>query len=109
MIDGKIRYRFTETPGQYRLKGILSGPVLRGFSVNLQAGDTDLTRIENDQLDEFLGAGRYQLASQRVEIQRKQGTSRRGQEFYPLLVIMVLVVLGVEYMMSNRFYSSPVG
>ena len=104
-VGDQIRYRFTETPGTYRIKGDRSGPVLRGFSVNLNEAETDLTRIMPAEVDEVLGAGRYQLATEKDEIQRQQGTSRRGQEFYPLLVLLVAVIMGVEYIMANKFYS----
>ncbi len=104
-INSEIKYRFTDYPGQYRLKGVQS-PVLRGFSVNLPESSTDLQRMELDELDGILGPDRYQLATQKDEIQRQQGTTRRGQEFYPLLMLMLLVVFGVEYLMSNRFYQS---
>jgi hypothetical protein len=104
-IDGKIRYRFTETPGNYRLKGQMDEIVLRGFSANLAADETDLTRITPSELDQILGAESYQLATERTEIQRQQGTTRRGQEFYPVLLLLLAVILGVEYLMSNRFYS----
>ena len=79
---------------------------MRGFSVNLPEAATDLTRVEIDELDGVLGPERYQLAKKKDEIQRQQGTTRRGQEFYPLLMLMLLVVFGVEYLMSNRFYQS---
>ena len=105
-VDGRIRFRFNDTPGHYRLKGIFDQRVvLRGFSSNLSAAATDLTRLRPDELDQFLGAGRYELATQQSEIQRQQGTTRRGQEFYPLIVIMMLVIMSVEFLMSNRFYS----
>lgn len=100
-----IRYRFTQSPGQYRLKGKLNETVLRGFSANLGDGETDLSRMEPAELDAVLGRGRYQMANQQEQLQRQQGTTRRGQEFYPLLLFMLVVVLGLEYLMSNRFYS----
>ena len=102
---GHVRYRFTDHPGQYRMKGV-EDPVLRGFSVNLSESTTDLTRVELDNLDTVLGVDRYQLAKQKNEIQRQQGTTRRGQEFYPLLMLMMLVAFAVEYLLSNRFYTS---
>ncbi len=106
-VDGKLRYRFIDFPGHYRLKGVMDQTVvLRGFSANIGSAVTDLTRIEPDQLDAFLGAERYKLARQRDEIQRQQGATRRGQEFYPLVVLMMLIVMAVEYLMSNRFYRS---
>ncbi|MEL7497051.1 MAG: BatA domain-containing protein [Planctomycetota bacterium] len=105
-VEGKIRYRFNNTPGHFRLRGIFDEQVvLKGFSSNLSVAATDLSRLRPEELDEFLGSERYQLATQKNEIQRQQGTTRRGQEFYPLVVIMMLVILGVEYLMSNRFYS----
>ncbi len=106
-VGGKVRYRFTDYPGHYRMKGLFNDEVvLRGFSANLDQAATDLTRIEPDELDTFLGPDRYQLARQKNEIQRQQGAMRRGQEFYPLMVLMMLVVMAVEFLMSNRFYQS---
>ena len=103
--DGSIRYRFTDSPGQYRLRGNFEGPVNRGFSVNLPLGETDLTRIQPADLDKVFGANRYQLARKKDEIQRQQGTMRRGQEFYPLLLLLLVIVLGMEHLLANRFYS----
>ena len=104
-VDDQLRYRFTETPGAYRLKGDRNGPVVRGFSVNLNDAETDMTRMVPADLDKVLGAGRYQLATKKDEIQRQQGTARRGQEFYPLLILLAVVLMAVEYLMSNKFYS----
>ncbi|MFT7631811.1 MAG: hypothetical protein ACI87E_002851 [Mariniblastus sp.] len=106
-VNGKVRFRFIEAPGHYRLKGVMDDEVvMRGFSANISNAVTDLSRVKPDQLDSILGIDRYQLATQKEEIQRQQGTTRRGQEFYPLLVLMMLVVMSVEFLMSNRFYGS---
>ncbi len=99
-----IRYGFTDMPGNYRLKGELDGPVLRGFSVNLPAGATDLQRIESEQLNALLGDDRYQLGRDREEIRRQQGATRMGQEFYPILALMLGLFLALETIMANRFY-----
>ena len=91
--DGKLRYRFTDHPGHYRLKGIFNEEVmLRGFSANIDLATTDLTRIGPDELDAFLGHERYQLARQKNEILRQQGTTRRGLEFYPILMFMICLL-----------------
>jgi len=106
-LDHQIKYRFTESPGHYRLRGSFDGqPSLRGFSVNLPPAATSLERVEISELDQVLGLGRYQLARDRDQIQRQQGSSRQGQEFYPILVMLMLLFLGIEYLMSNRFYAS---
>ncbi len=100
----RIRYRFTDAPGNYRLKGEVDGPVLRGFSANLAVGATDLTRIDSADLDKLLGEDRYQLGRERDEIQRQQGAARVGQEFYPVLALMMSLFVALELILSNRFY-----
>ena len=104
-VDNQIRFRFNDSPGHYRFRGVFDDQVLmRGFSSNLPLEATDLTRVGADTLDEILGPERYQLATDKSEITRQQGTTRRGQELYPFLVVMMLLILGLEYLMSNRFY-----
>lgn len=104
-VENQIRFRFNDSPGHYRFRGVFDDQVLlRGFSSNLPLAATDLTRIGIEDLDEILGPGRYQLATDKSEITRQQGTTRRGQELYPFIVVMMLLILGLEYLMSNRFY-----
>ena len=105
-VDGQIRYRFTDLPGHYRLKGQLDGPVLRGFSTSLELAATDLTRLEPNRLDTVFGSDRYEVVQQKEEIKRQQGTNRRGKELYPLLMLMLLVAMAVENLISNQFYRS---
>jgi hypothetical protein len=105
-VDGRVRYRFNEAPGHYRYRGLFNDEVVtRGFSSNLPPAATQLARVDASDLDEVLGADRYQLATQQNQITRQQGTVRRGQELYPIIVMMMLLMLAVEYLMSNRFYS----
>lgn len=103
--DGLLRYKFTDLPGQFRLKGSQDQQiVLRGFSVNLPDAATDLTRLKPTELDDWLGPQRYQMAREQQEITRQQGTARRGKEFYPLVVLMLTVLVALEYLLANRFY-----
>ncbi len=103
--DSVLRYRFTEMPGAYRLKGQMGDEtMLRGFSVNLPSESTDLQRLPEEELTEILGEERFQLARDRDEIERQQGTTRLGQEFYPILALMMSLFLALELIMSNRFY-----
>jgi uncharacterized membrane protein len=106
--DNSVRYKFTDVPGTYRLKGRGEGEgaVLRGFSVNLAAGTTDLQRVEPAAMESLLGKGRYQLARRRDELQQQQGTTRLGQEFYPVLALLMSLLLALELIMSNRFYKN---
>lgn len=103
--EGRISYKFVDTPGNYYLQGSFDGdPVMRGFSANLQSRETDLTRAAEDDVDLVLGTDRYQIATDQSSIELQQGTARKGQEFFPLLMLLALVVMGVEHLLSNRFY-----
>ena len=105
-VDSRLTYRFTDVPGHYRLRGVLDGPVLRGFSANLDPAEVDLNRIETEELDKVFGPERYQYARKQDEITRQQGTARKGREFYPLLMMMMFGAIVIEYLVSNRFYKS---
>lgn len=102
--DGEVVVRFTERVGAYRLKGVRSGPIVRGFAVNLPPQATDLVRMPTEKLDELLGEDRYQLASNQDEIELEVGEARVGREFYSHLLMLLVVILGVEQLMANRFY-----
>jgi len=103
-VNNAVSYGNTDSPGHYRLKGVLNGPVLRGFSANIDPKTVDLTRVELEEIDKVLGAGRYQLANEQEEITRQQGQARKGREFYPLLMLMMFAAIMIEYLVSNRFY-----
>ena len=103
-VNNSVSYSNIDLPGHYRLKGVLDGPVLRGFSANIDPKTVDLTRVVPEELDKVLGAGRYQLAKEQDEITRQQGQARKGREFYPLLMMMMFAAIVIEYLVSNRFY-----
>ena len=103
-VDGAINIRFTEFPGNYRLKGNRGGVVLRGFSTNLPVEATRLERAPPEILEEAFGEGGYQPLREREQIERAQGRQRGGREVYPLLVMLLTVVLGLEHLLANRFY-----
>ena len=103
--EGRISYKFVDAPGSYYLQGDYDGQTVnRGFSANLGRRETDLTRVSKDSVDLVLGTDRYQIATDQSDIEMKQGTARKGQEFFPLLMLLALVVMGVEHLLSNRFY-----
>ncbi|MCB9875321.1 MAG: BatA domain-containing protein [Planctomycetaceae bacterium] len=102
--DGEVVVRFTEHAGAYRLKGVKDGPIVRGFAVNLKAEATSLARLTSDELDSRLGKGRYQLARDKDEIELEVGEARVGREFYSHLLVLLVMVLGIEHLMANRFY-----
>lgn len=102
--DERVTVRFTDNPGAYRLRGQRGGPLVRGFAVNLPADLGDLTRLPKEKLEDLLGKDRFQFARSREEINRAVGTDRIGSEFYPLLITLLALVLGLEQILANRFY-----
>ena len=108
-VENKINYQFMNQPGAYQLKGVKkSGSktslVQKGFSATVDPLQLDLTRIPPEMIDEFLGKENYQLAKDREEITREQGSVRRGKDFYPTLVMLLIAFVGLEHLMANWFY-----
>jgi hypothetical protein len=104
-VTGLLRTQATEFAGHYRLRaGGTEGGVTRGFSVNIPASLSELTRLTNDELDARLGKGTYHLAKTKDEIDRTVSTARTGTELFPLLILLVAALLGGEFILSNKFY-----
>lgn len=102
--DERVTVRFTDNAGAYRLRGHRAGPLVRGFAVNFAPDVGDLTRLPREQLDDLLGKDRFQFARSREEIDRAVGVDRIGSEFYPLLVTLLALTLGMEHLLANKFY-----
>lgn len=103
--EGQLRYRFTDAPGNYRLRGNVADRLVQtGFSVNNPVETSNLQRIDVDSLNQLFGPDRLQIANNVQEIERRQGKVRLGQEFYPLLISLLAAALALEYILSNRFY-----
>jgi hypothetical protein len=102
--DGALTIRFTDAPGAYRLKGNRGGVVIRGFAVNVPTEASNLERIEPKVLQDLFGKGRVQLLRREQQIERAQGRQRVGREFYPILVLLAALILGLEHALANRFY-----
>ena len=102
--DDALSFTFTAAAGTYRLKGMLEGPVSRGFSVNYPPEASRLERVEEATLQLALGDDRYRILSGSEEIQRELADVRVGREFYPHLLLLAALVLGLEQLMANMFY-----
>ncbi len=102
---GAITITTTNTPGNYELRsGGTQGGVRRGFSVNIPAASTNLTRMSGDEFTELLGKDRFRLSRGRDEIERDVNLGRTGREMYPLLILLVAIALGLEHVLANKFY-----
>ena len=66
---------------------------------------TDVRRLDPNLLSEILGADRYTLARGTTELNRGIGRARVGRELFPFLMLVVVGLLAMEHLLSNRFYS----
>jgi hypothetical protein len=99
-----ITVAVTETPGHYRVRSGGQQGLDKGFSVNLQDRATSLARLAPEELPRIFGEQPFRLARSLEDMQRQVSTGRLGQEFYPLLIVLVAVAVGLEQVVANRFY-----
>lgn len=102
--ENELRYRFTETVGNYRIKPIGSVTERRGFSVNIEREETNLQQVSDQVLEAALGKNRFKLARTRDDIIREQSYVREGKKFFPLLLTLFAIIVLIELAMSNLFY-----
>ncbi len=81
-----------------------TGAVDRGFSVNLEPRATELARSDAADLEAVFGPHDYQVVRRREEITFQIDRGRSGRELYPYLILMMVIVLALEHLLSNRFY-----
>jgi hypothetical protein len=101
--DGRVVVRFTEYPGAYRLKGYRDGPVVRGFSVNFPES---ASRCSGSTARAWTDCWAPTATTSPAIATRLCWASarREGFEFYPWLICLVALVLGMEQLLANRFY-----
>ena len=54
---------------------------------------------------EALKKDAFRIARERSEVVREIDQARMGREFYPFLLPVLALVLGLEFILANRFYS----
>lgn len=79
-----------------------------GFSANRPPGESDLTRLTAEDLTEYLGAERFTVASALTELDRTVRQRRLGQEVYPWVLALLVMLFCGEHLVANRFYAQPV-
>ncbi|MFM9963318.1 MAG: BatA domain-containing protein [Planctomycetaceae bacterium] len=76
-----------------------------GFSVNATSAESDFRRLSAEELTQLIGEKRFSLARDIATLQRHVNTGRLGEEVYPLLLLLVLIVFCGEHFVANWFYS----
>lgn len=93
----------TSVPGHYRVEGGPNREVDAGFSANLPAVDSDLTRVAPEALPAVLGQMPYRLARELQKIRSEQDLGREGRPLFPYLMVLLAAVLASEGFVANRF------
>ena len=76
-----------------------------GFSVNAIPAESRLAPLEDSDLNTlFGGKDRYALADGKESLERIHELVRVGRELFPWFMIVIMLVVTVESVMSNRFH-----
>jgi hypothetical protein len=76
-----------------------------GFSINASPAESDFRRLSEDDLTQLLGEKRFSLARDIATLQRRVTTGRLGEEVYPLILLLAVIVFCGEHLVANWFYS----
>jgi hypothetical protein len=95
----------TDAPGNYAIAaGGGEEQVRLGFSVNLPSSISELARASEEDLKATFGPVPFRLAHNRDEIDRSISAGRVGQELFPYVIVLLVLILAGEQVLSNRFY-----
>lgn len=75
-----------------------------GFSLNLPASESDLTRWEKNDLDRVLGEKRYSVSRDPASLERNVEAGRLGQEMYGIVVAFLAAIFALEQFTATWFY-----
>ncbi len=90
--------------GNYRIRAGGGAAVDGGFSANVASERTLLDRASPGELAAWLGAADVPIARNRDEIDRNVNVGRVGRELFSYLICVVAILVGLEHLLSNRFY-----
>lgn len=100
------RYNAT-SPGAYELiPDQADASIETGFTVNIPAAESDFTRLQVGELEQFFGPQRYQVARNIEELERQVNQGRFGKEVYPIVLALLLLAFCGEHFIANHFYQS---
>ncbi len=75
-----------------------------GFSVNRRSEESDLTKLTTEELAAFFGPDGYRIGTNFDDLERMITVGRLGQELYPHVLTIVIIVFCLEHLVANRFY-----
>lgn len=105
--DDALQYTYTQQPGQYRLRGVRArGPLVRGFSVNIDRDELSLDKVNRLDLEAGIGKDQLLIAKNKEDVQSSIGEGRYGRDLSPFLWVILAMMVMAEQTMSSRFYAT---
>jgi hypothetical protein len=104
--EGRTELTFSQavTPGNYVLMDP-DGKQTAQFSVNIPAGESELTRVPTEQIEAVFGPGSILPLNLGTSFKEAlQGHWSQPLELFPWLMILLLLALAVENLLANKFY-----
>jgi hypothetical protein len=85
-----------------------NGSIVAGFSVNVRAEESDLTRVPAEEIESAVGQGSVVQVGRGLSLgEALQGKRPPPVELLPYLMGLLLLVLTVEGVLANKFYRKP--
>jgi hypothetical protein len=94
-------------PGTYSLVDAESREPVAGFSINPRPEESDLTRLTEQDLGDLLGENRFKTARNLEELEDEIDAADLGQEVFPVVLMLLIIVFCGEHLVANRFYEEP--
>jgi hypothetical protein len=103
-----VASQVAEQPGYYK---ILWGPEEKrrqaSLAVNVSRSESRLDRLSQGAVTALFPEGTAMIARTSEELRTATGKTRVGQELYPYLIPLLLIVFLAEHYLANRFYERP--
>jgi hypothetical protein len=95
-----------QPPGQWRVTA--TGPNNEreelGFSVNPPLGESEFVPLEKGDLDRLFGKDGYVFADDTAALEKQVSIIRHGQELFPWIMALILVIVTLENLLANKFH-----
>jgi len=105
--ETRLVFKDVSVPGHYQLTSATSRDAEGAFSINVPPEESDLTRLTLSDLDDRLGKDRYKVSESLEKLKDDINAADLGQEIFPLLLVLVVVIFCGEHLVANRFYENP--
>ena len=75
-----------------------------GFSLNPPRSESQFAPLETKDLDAIFGKDGYALAEDATALKKYQDYVRVGNELFPWLMMLILIIVTLENILANTFY-----